>query len=86
MLFRLAEKRILSEEEAKILNALFEKDQQNALELQKRTWLESLEVAQALKSLQKKNVVKENNGLFSSDFFEAAEELLKERQEILARA
>ncbi|GEM_PF-3214041 len=78
------QKNILSENEAKVLNALFEGKKLSFFELEEKTGLESFELSQAIFSLKKKTVIAENNG-FSGDFFDAFEKLA-EKKEVMATA
>ena len=85
-LFRLIEKKILTENEAKILNALFEKSPMDAFEIQKQTWLDANDLMQAIQNLCTKKIAKEKYGAITSDFFDAMEKLLEEKQTALAKA
>lgn len=82
-LFKLIEQNKLSIEEAKILNAIFEKTV-DFMQIAQTTRLETKELTAALRELKKKNAIMEKNGKFSADFLEVMEKLLEEKEQVLA--
>lgn len=84
-LYRLAEQNRLSLEEAKTLNAIFEKPL-DFMQIAQTTGLETSELTEALRQLKNKKTVQENNGKYSADFLQAIEKLLEEKKEALAEA
>ncbi|MBI4044202.1 MAG: hypothetical protein HY392_00670 [Candidatus Diapherotrites archaeon] len=84
-LYRLAEQNRLSVEEAKTLNALFEKPL-DFMQIAQATNLETKEITEALRQLKKKSIVQQDNGKYSADFLWAMEKLMQEKEELLAKA
>ena len=84
-LYRLAEQNRLSVEEAKTLNALFEKPL-DFMQIAQETSLEANELSEALRHLKKKNLLEENSGKYSAEFLLAMEKLLEEKEQALAQA
>lgn len=82
-LYRMVEKKMLTENEAKILNALFEHGNADMYELQSRTGLDAQEIMEAAIRLESKKILVIENGIFFGNFLNAMQEILKEKEKAM---